>query len=185
MCREEAAELASLIPRLQQEGAHVPRLIAICHEYNGSQLFRAKHWPGGEVYIDRNRTCFKAIGDLYSGASGLFSFAFLKNLSRAKGKNFKGNTKGEGRYLGGVLIVGPGSQGVVYQYNEQAWGDHAPLDSVYAALKTIKPATSATASKVEEKSGTDSKTSKPATSATESKVEEKSGTTDSNASSKM
>jgi len=138
MCREEAAELASLIPRLKQEGAHVPRLIAICHEVNGAQLFRAKYWPGGEVYIDQGRTCFKAIGDLYLGYSGLLSMAFWRNLNRAKAKNFKGNTKGEGRYLGGVLVVGPGSQGIVYQYNEQAYGEHAPLDDVYAALKRIK-----------------------------------------------
>jgi len=140
MCREEASELASLIPRLQQEGAHVPRLIAICHEAFGSQYFRARYWPGGEVYLDKNRTCFKAIGDMYlSTVSGLLSGGFWKNVSRAKGKNFKGNLKGEGRYLGGVVLVGPGSQGVIYQYNEKVFGDHAPLEEVYAALKSLKP----------------------------------------------
>jgi len=46
--------------------------------------------------------------------------------------------EGEGRLLGGVLVIGPGDQGVLFEYKEKVWGDHADLNEVLEAVKKIK-----------------------------------------------
>jgi len=48
--------------------------------------------------------------------------------------------KGEGRRLGGLFVVGPDSN-VVFEYQESVFGDHANLDDVVKAVKTMQEAT--------------------------------------------
>ena len=57
---------------------------------------------------------------------------------RALNEQYQGNLKGEGRLLGGVLVIGPGETGVVYDYREKEFGDHAPVEEVVAAVKKMK-----------------------------------------------
>jgi len=61
------------------------------------------------------------------------------NVQRAKSKGVQGNMEGEGRLLGGLIVVGPNDQGVLFEYREEVWGDHAKLEDVLAACKKIKP----------------------------------------------
>ena len=44
---------------------------------------------------------------------------------------------GEGRLLGGTLVIGPGDTGVVYDFREVEFGDIVPIEKVVAAVKTI------------------------------------------------
>lgn len=42
--------------------------------------------------------------------------------------------KGEGRLLGGVLVVGPAKTGVVFEHREKEFGDHANTKDVLDAV---------------------------------------------------
>lgn len=44
--------------------------------------------------------------------------------------------KGEGRRLGGLLVVDKEGQ-VKYSYLEKVFGDHAPMDEVLAAVQKL------------------------------------------------
>ena len=52
-------------------------------------------------------------------------------------KGFQGNLHGDGTLLGSTLVVGPGNQGVVFQYRSAEFGDHADPKDVLAAAKQI------------------------------------------------
>ena len=60
------------------------------------------------------------------------------NFFRARGGGFSGNLEGEGRLLGGVFVVGPADQGVLFEHREKVWGDHADPKDVRAAVENIK-----------------------------------------------
>ena len=42
---------------------------------------------------------------------------------------------GEGFLLGGVMVMGAGDKGVVYQFREKTLGEHAPLADVLKACR--------------------------------------------------
>ena len=60
------------------------------------------------------------------------------NFFRAQNAGFHGNMDGEGRLMGGLFVVGSADQGVLFEYREKAWGDHADLKDVRAAIEKIK-----------------------------------------------
>jgi len=72
------------------------------------------------------------------GLNGFARLSVWASLFRARGKKFDGNMKGEGRILGGLFVVGPGDQGVVFEYRESEFGDHASLDDIMAAVEQIR-----------------------------------------------
>lgn len=135
MCREEATELASFHQKLVAEHSINVKLVGVLHENRGITAFRP-FFPGGQLFLDPDRGIYKAMGDLYLGLGGFFLPSVWSNLRRAKDKQVEGNMEGEGRYLGGLLIVE--NNNVVYEYKEKVWGDHAPLDQVTKALMKFK-----------------------------------------------
>lgn len=38
----------------------------------------------------------------------------------------------------GVYVIGPGEQGILFQYHEKEFGDHADLKDIMAAVESIK-----------------------------------------------
>lgn len=38
----------------------------------------------------------------------------------------------------GVYVIGPGEQGILFQYHEKEFGDHADLKDIMAAVENIK-----------------------------------------------
>jgi len=90
------------------------------------------------VHLDKDRAFFKAQGERWlSVARGFLSPAVWSNIQRAKERKVEGNLKGEGRLLGGVLVIGKGDQGVLADFREEVWGDHADLDAVFEAARKI------------------------------------------------
>jgi len=94
-------------------------------------------FKGGELYYDGDATLYKAIGDRWLGGKGFFMASVWRNIIRAKWRGLPNNSKGDGRLLGGVFVIGPGSQGVLYQHSEMVWGDIANPDDVYAAVRRM------------------------------------------------
>ena len=40
--------------------------------------------------------------------------------------------------MGGLFVIGAGDQGVLFEYREKEWGDHADLKDVVEAVEKIK-----------------------------------------------
>jgi len=133
LCREEAADLAELLPQLGE--MNVP-LVAILHEQKGAEEFQP-YIKGQPLYYDPKRSFFKAIGDRWLGISGFVRPSVWSNVNRAKGKGIEGNMQGEGRLLGGTLVVAPHDQGIVFEHREGVWGDHAEPADALAAVQQM------------------------------------------------
>lgn len=54
----------------------------------------------------------------WEGLSSLVKPSVIKNAKRASAKGVTGNLKGEGRLLGGLLVVGEGEQGIAFEHRE-------------------------------------------------------------------
>ena len=102
-------------------------MVAVVKEELGVEEFKA-YWPL-EIYLDKSRGFY---ADLHNGKENSASFFSLfksgprNNMSRASGKGFQGNMKGEGFVLGGLGIYEK-EKGVIYEHAESEFGDHAPL----------------------------------------------------------
>jgi len=115
-------------------------LVGVVHEKLGVPEFKKGSFEQGNLYLDQDKSLFKLLGDRWLGFTGFLSPKVWGNLNRAKGKGFEGNMEGEGRLLGGLLVVGPGDQGVIFEYKEEVWGDHADLKDVLEACKMMNKA---------------------------------------------
>ena len=79
---------------------------------------------------------------------GIFSYlcggTVAKNLRRVNSKGIQGNLAGEGTILGGVWVVGPGSQGIIFEHREKSWGDNvcvSNMEDLEKAINSIKSPT--------------------------------------------
>ena len=68
---------------------------------------------------------------------GLLRFGVWKSFWQSYHKGFHGNMAGDGTLLGSTLVVGPGDQGILFQYRSAEFGDHADPSDVLAAAKQI------------------------------------------------
>jgi len=111
--------------------------------------FHKSYWPG-PIYLDENMSFFKALGSkgkVRKGNLASLAMSLLNPWSdvwkvnnAAKSHKVEGNFVGEGTILGGVFVMGRGNQGVVYQFREEDFGVHAPLDDVISAAKKASTA---------------------------------------------
>mmetsp|Transcript_25823 Transcript_25823/g.45857 ORF Transcript_25823/g.45857 Transcript_25823/m.45857 type:complete len:87 (+) Transcript_25823:499-759(+) len=69
---------------------------------------------------------------------GVLTPQVWRNINRNKKTGVEGNLKGEGRLLGGVLVVGKNDQGVLMDAREEVWGTHADVDAVRDACLKIE-----------------------------------------------
>ena len=59
----------------------------------------------------------------------------LKRNADAAG--IQGNMKGDGLLLGGLVVIGPGDQGILYQNIEDEIGNRCDMEQVMAAVEKI------------------------------------------------
>eukprot|EP00795_Rhopilema_esculentum_P005329 gene5329-499_t len=126
----EAAGLSSLKGDLDNLGI---KLVGIVHERKGTEEF--KSFLKGPLFLDEKRI-FYGPKERWMGLSGFFRVGVWKSILRAKGKNISGNFAGEGRILGGLFVVSE-RKGIVFQYDEKEFGDHADVKDVLAAAKKL------------------------------------------------
>jgi len=48
-----------------------------------------------------------------------------------------GNLEGDGYHLGGVFVLGPGEEGIVYEHREGSWGDNVNTTEVSILMMTL------------------------------------------------
>ncbi|KAJ1658758.1 hypothetical protein IWQ61_002050 [Dispira simplex] len=135
-CREEALSLAQ--HRTTIENQWGLQMVAIVHEELGALEFQQEFWKG-PLYLDADKSMFKALGQgqlRWCSSLNIANPTVFLHGARASQKGVKGNFKGEGRILGGLYVVKAGEGGVVYEYKEKIFGDHAPIEQVLEACQT-------------------------------------------------
>lgn len=138
MCRNEAKRLSKLFESFlleYPEAQGKAKLFSVVHEDIGDEVKAFKEYMSGDVYLDLDKGFYKAIGDRWAGLSSIFSMKMLKNaIESYNDKDVKGNLKGEGRLLGGVLVVPAGAATPAYLHKEAFFGNFAPPAEVKKAL---------------------------------------------------
>ena len=85
------------------------------------------------LYVDTKGDAYHAVG-MRRGARDIFNLRSLRNMARSLRAGFRpGLIQGDGRQLGGVVVVRPGGQ-VLYSYLSSAGGDHPPVADILRAL---------------------------------------------------
>ena len=59
-----------------------------------------------------------ALGMRWEGQSALLKPSVIRNIARVQTRGVKGNFEGEGKLLGGLLVVGTGDSGVKFEHKE-------------------------------------------------------------------
>jgi hypothetical protein len=115
MCRDQASQLATLKPQLDQLGVGMH---AVVHETGDVDGFRP-FYPG-EVYFDMRGGFYEAQGDRRLGYHAVLRPSVIRSINNARKKGIEGNLTGEGRRLGGVLIIN--NSEVVFEHREEVRG---------------------------------------------------------------
>lgn len=131
MCREEAQSLSSLLPDMEARGV---RLYGVVHETLGAEDF--KTFFKGEVFYDPKHV-FYGPQERWCSLTGILNIKTIMRVVESIRNETPGNLQGEGRLLGGVFVIGPGEQGVVFQHHEKVYGDYADLALVKDALLKV------------------------------------------------
>ncbi|EMP28755.1 UPF0765 protein C10orf58 like protein [Chelonia mydas] len=135
LCREEASELSSLKPQLDQLG--IP-LYAVVKEKIGTEVEDFQHYFKGEIFLDEKKK-FYGPHKRKMLLMGFIRLGVWQNFLRAWKNGYSGNLEGEGFILGGVYVIGAGKQGVLLEHREREFGDKVILQSVLDAAEKIKP----------------------------------------------
>uniref|UniRef100_A0A7M7NEU3 Peroxiredoxin-like 2A n=1 Tax=Strongylocentrotus purpuratus TaxID=7668 RepID=A0A7M7NEU3_STRPU len=139
LCREEAKELSSLKPELDALG--IP-LYAVLLEPGGYKEFLP--FFSGEVFLD-TETRFYGEEKRNMSLVGLLRISTLLQVRENKKQGIQGNYIGNGLTLGGIFVIGPGDQGVLLEYRNKDFSDHASNEKVLEAVKNIAPSAPITA----------------------------------------
>jgi len=144
LCREDAVQLNRLKPALDQMNV---QYVAVTHERKGIDEF--KPFFNGPVYLDEEKTFFKEVlGNRWSSLAGTLRPSVLSHYRDITKRGIKGNFEGEGRLMGGLLVLSPkpyvpeGSQdkeetNIVFEHREETFGDHSDPAKVLAAVKQM------------------------------------------------
>lgn len=135
MCREEASELSSLKPQLEELGV---RLVAVVKEDVGTEIQDFRPHFAGDIYIDEEKRFYGPL-QRKMGGLGFIRLGVWQNLIRAWRSGYQGNLKGEGYILGGVFVIGAGNQGILLEHREKEFGDKVDTADVLEAVKKIVP----------------------------------------------
>ncbi|CAM9360948.1 unnamed protein product [Hapterophycus canaliculatus] len=137
LCREHALDLSNKQPDFAAKGV---KLLGVVHEKLGVEEFSG-FFKNGEIYFDQEKSFFNALGMRWEGLSSMMKPSVIKNAKRASAKGVSGNLKGEGRLLGGLLVVGgEGDPDIAFEHREAVFGDHASMDDIMAAVETVSKA---------------------------------------------
>lgn len=99
----------------------------------------SKYFFGGDIYLDEDKQFYQALGNTWKSLwSMVFSLRTWSNVMRSrKNKDVSGNLKGEGRLMGGVILMGKEDEGPYFVHREDPVGEFADLEELDAAMKTM------------------------------------------------
>ncbi|XP_042865833.1 prostamide/prostaglandin F synthase-like [Penaeus japonicus] len=134
-CRVGAKELSLLAPQLAQAGV---RLIGIGLEELGVEEFIEGKFFDGELYIDTDKKNYKALNFKNLSALGLIPALIAKvardTVRKAKQMGISGDMKGDKMQTGGLLVVSPKGEKILYEFKQENPADHAENAAILGAL---------------------------------------------------
>uniref|UniRef100_A0A3B4X7I5 Peroxiredoxin-like 2A n=1 Tax=Seriola lalandi dorsalis TaxID=1841481 RepID=A0A3B4X7I5_SERLL len=133
LCLQEAAELSSLKPQLDELG--VP-LYAVVKEDVGTEVQNFRPYFKGEIFLDEKRR-FYGPRERKMGLLAFLRVGVWMNGLRAFKTGFIGNVMGEGFVLGGVFVIGRGQQGILLEHREIEFGDKVNIVDVIQAVRRM------------------------------------------------
>jgi len=103
--------------------------------------YASKYFTCGQVYLDPDWGFYSALGSRTIGLSGLYDYIWnpLKAWGRIRAlrdKQIDGTLNGEGKTLGGVIVMAPGDAGVAYTYLEET-GKELPAEEIREAISRV------------------------------------------------
>lgn len=104
----------------------------------GTELKDFRPHFAGDIYVDEKKHFYGPLQR--KGGMGFFRLGVWQNFMRARRSGFEGNMIGEGFILGGVFVIGPGSQGILLEHREKEFGNKVNIADVLEAVKKIVPA---------------------------------------------
>ncbi|KAK2152136.1 hypothetical protein LSH36_339g07067 [Paralvinella palmiformis] len=131
---KEAKELSSIKPQLTAQGV---KLYGIVLESLGHKEFQ-KYFDG-TLLLDKARKFYGPKERRLNLLIGMLRLSTYTSTYAASRKIKEGDVKGEGRILGGVFVIGPGDQGIVYEKRNMDFGDTVNMTKVLEAVQSIKP----------------------------------------------
>lgn len=109
------------------------KLHAIVKEDVDNEIEDFREFFKGPIHLDEKKDFYGPV-ERVGGFSDLMSF---KMMGAYKKIQVAGNMKGEGWVMGGVLVVGPGDQGLLYEHIEAKVAQRCDIDQVMEAVKKI------------------------------------------------
>ena len=98
--------------------------------------FRKEYFQDHPVYYDPDMGFYKAQGNRYLSYLALVWPSVIRAIQRSKSKGIKGNTRGEGHYLGGVLVIGKG--GILFEHREEYFGNSVTGDVIRVSMTAVE-----------------------------------------------
>lgn len=129
--RLAAKEISSLLPALKEANV---RLVGVGLEKLGVEEFIEGKFFDGDLFVDADKSSFKALGFQKMSKMGLTGAVFSKKARDAKAKADKlklgGNIKGDWYQYGGALVVEAGGANTLLVYMQKEAPDHVDNEDV-------------------------------------------------------
>ena len=112
-------------------------MVAVLHEALPEQVaaFASDHWKGDGLFLDETKALYAVVGGgtVRKGSLAWFANPFSRIWKNAKAaEGVAGNFVGDGLTMGGLLVVSKSGE-VVYAFQEETFGDRAPVEDVLRA----------------------------------------------------
>ncbi|XP_005986085.1 prostamide/prostaglandin F synthase isoform X1 [Latimeria chalumnae] len=135
VCRWIAKDISKLKDSFDQNNI---RLIGVGLEEYGVEEFVKGNYFSGELYIDEKKQCYKDLGFKRYNALSLIPAVIGKPIrevvTKANAEGIQGNFSGDLLQSGGMLIVSPGGEKVLFHFVQDSPGDHVPLETIVQTL---------------------------------------------------
>lgn len=109
------------------------KLVAVVKENLDTEVEDFREFIKGDIYLDEAKH-FYGPKIRKGGFMSLLSPSLISKLNAIKLPN---NLKGEGWIMGGVLVLGSGDQGILFEHLEAKVGDRCDIDKVMEAVAKI------------------------------------------------
>lgn len=96
-------------------------------------FIEGNYWKGNEIYVDEDKTLYRALGLGKGKISDLFDKTVIANNKKTTDKNIGGNYQGEGMSLGGTYVISKTGE-ILLEFQQKKWGDHPSKEDILKAL---------------------------------------------------
>src|ERR1700694_3530080 len=139
-CREQALEMRTALPAIEKGGGELVFIGNGGPRY--AKAFKESFAPDVRVLTDPDLRSYRTIGARSGILNTVGPQAWRAGIRALRSGARQTSVKGHPFQQGGVMVLTRGDR-IVYSHVSRAAGDHPPVASVLAALRTSTPRTAA------------------------------------------